>query len=90
MGLDIVEMVMALEGEFGVKLEDEELRHTQTVGELYDYIGRLVAPDRIRSEGGPYEGELWTRYVDLIERETGVDRARLRPSARFIRDLDLQ
>jgi len=90
MGLDIVEMVMALEEGFGIELADSELRRTQTVGELYDYIGRQVAPNQIRAEGGPYEGELWTRYVDIIERQTGVDRARLRPSAVFIRDLDLQ
>ena len=33
MGLDILEMVMALEKEFQVRLPDEELRSIRTVGE---------------------------------------------------------
>ena len=90
MGLDIVELVMALEEEFGLQLPDAELKRTRMVGELYDYIGRQLAPELIMPDGGPYEGALWQRYLDVIEKDTGVDRDRLRPSASFVRDLDLQ
>ena len=90
MGLDILEMVMALEKEFGLRLPDEELTRMRTVGELYDYIGRQIAPGVIEPQGGPYAGTLWERYLDVVEKDTGVDRDRLRPSAAFVRDLDLQ
>ncbi len=36
--LDLVELVMALEEEFGVNVEDGELDNVKTVGEAYDLI----------------------------------------------------
>jgi hypothetical protein len=90
MGLDIVQLVMALEEEFGLRLPDEELKRVRTVGELYDYIGRQLAPALVEPQGGPYEGALWARYLDVIEKDTGLERDRLRPGASFVHDLDLQ
>ena len=34
-------------------------------------------------------GPEWNRYLDVIECDTGLERARLQPTARFIRDLGL-
>jgi hypothetical protein len=88
MGLDIVEMVIALETEFGVQLPAHELRNMETVGELFDCV--------VAHAGGPdpnkptrFRGPTWNRYLDVIEKETGARRADLRPEARFIRDLGL-
>ena len=40
--LDLVELVMALEEEFGVTVEEEELEGIETVGQAYDLIsGKL-------------------------------------------------
>ena len=40
--LDLVELVMALEEEFGVSVEEEELEGIETVGAAYDMvIGKL-------------------------------------------------
>ena len=36
--LDIVELVMALEEEFGIEIPDEEAEKIQTVGQAVDYI----------------------------------------------------
>jgi len=36
--LDLVELVEALEEEFGVRIDDEELADIATVGEAYDLI----------------------------------------------------
>ncbi|MGH9118489.1 MAG: acyl carrier protein [Acidimicrobiales bacterium] len=36
--LDLVELVMALEEEFDVKVEEEELKDIATVGQAYDLI----------------------------------------------------
>ena len=89
MGLDILEMVLALEKEFQVRLPDEELRSIRTVGEVYDCLVRHLPPDGSPRRGGAYEGALWERYLDVIEHETGVDRRRLRPTATFVHDLGL-
>jgi acyl carrier protein len=37
-GLDLVELVMALEEEFGVSVPEEELEGIETVGQAYDLI----------------------------------------------------
>ena len=36
--LDIVELVMAMEQEFGVSIPDEEAERIQTVGDAVDYV----------------------------------------------------
>ena len=89
MGLDIVEMVMALEKAFDVRLPEKELGRLRTVGELYDCVVRQLSTADAPPPAGQYEGELWERYLDVIERDMGVDRHRLRPSATFVYDLGL-
>jgi acyl carrier protein len=86
MGLDIVEMVIELEKEFGIELPDAELRLAETVGDLFTLVAtRSGVPAGEISHNGPE----WNRYLDVIERDTGLERSRLQPTARFIRDLGL-
>lgn len=93
MGLDLTEMIMALEMRFGIEISDADAAQLRTVGELYDHVRDRVAPAAEAAEAatgaGPYAGELWERYLDVIEKETGRERHRLRPEARFVTDLGL-
>ena len=89
MGLDIVEMVMALEQSFEIRLPEEELSRIRTVGELFDCLQRQLVPERAPGEVGPYAGPRWERYLDVIERATGAERSKLRPEATFVYDLGL-
>jgi len=89
MGLDIVEMVMAVEKELHVRLPDEELGRIRTVGELYDCVVKHLDATDVPEQGSRYEGKLWERYLDVIERESGARRDRLRPAAAFVEDLRL-
>src|SRR6476659_3853075 len=89
MGLDIVEMVMSLEKEFQIRLPEQELGRIRTVGELYDCVVTQLGTDGEPPQDGQYEGKLWERYLDVIERDTGVDRPLLRPAATFTYDLGL-
>jgi hypothetical protein len=84
MGLDIVELVMEVEEEFGVDLPNAELNFMETVGQLHE----LVVRHHGITEPAARE-QIWTRLLDVIERETGVARKRLVPSARFVLDLGL-
>ena len=36
--LDAVEVIMALEDEFGVEIPDEEAEHFNTIGDIYKFI----------------------------------------------------
>ena len=36
--LDAVEIIMALEDEFGIEIPDEEAEHFKTIGDIYKFI----------------------------------------------------
>ena len=40
--LDVVELVMALEEEFGIEVPDEDVENIRTIGDVVDYIGTRV------------------------------------------------
>ncbi|HMM70339.1 acyl carrier protein [Gudongella oleilytica] len=40
--LDLVELIMALEDEFGLEVEDEEVENIKTVGDAKEYIKRNI------------------------------------------------
>lgn len=40
--LDLVELVMALEEEYGLEIEDEEVETIKTVGDSVNYIKRVL------------------------------------------------
>ena len=43
--LDLVELVMALEDEYGLEIEDEEVDSIKTVGDAANYIKNVVGED---------------------------------------------
>jgi len=40
--LDIVDLVMAIEDEFSIEVEDDEVKNIVTVGDLVEYISRCI------------------------------------------------
>lgn len=43
--LDLVELIMALEDEFNLEVEDEDVDSIKTVGDAVDYIKELLGED---------------------------------------------
>ena len=41
--LDVVEMLMSIEGEFDVEIPDEEIEKLKTIGDVVDYIQNNMA-----------------------------------------------
>jgi hypothetical protein len=89
MGLDIIEMVVEVESAFAIDIPDAIAPYLSTVGVLYDYVVTHVANAPAGASPGTYSGELWDRYINVLERETGIRRAALLPQARFVQDLRL-
>src|SRR5205809_427702 len=42
MGLDLVELVMEVEDEFGIQIADDDASHIETVGQLHSYVCRKI------------------------------------------------
>ncbi len=85
MALDYVELVMEIQTEFGVNIADSDATKITTVGHFFDVIVELLQVEAVDG----YSGEIWDRYIALIQQRTDIPRHRLVPSARFVQDLGL-
>ncbi len=83
MGLDTVELVLAVEEEFGIEIPNAMAAQLIAVGDLYDcVVGQL------RSRNEPLaENEVWERLRSLIVDHLGVRPDEITRSAEFVRDL---
>ena len=81
MGLEIVELLMAVETEFGVEIPEAEAEKLARVGALHDFIVKTL---RQRGELPPIvEAEIWGRLVRLIVEYLGTEPARIHRDAYF-------
>jgi acyl carrier protein len=85
-GLDTVELVMAIEEGFGLEIPDEKAAKIFTVGDMHAYLvlelRRLARPD-LDEEG------IFARMRDIICHQTGVKPDDVVPTASFVKDLRL-
>jgi hypothetical protein len=91
--LDTIEMAMQIEKTFDVDFTDALPGDLLTVGSLFDFIMRQRSPSDARPGRGPYYGQLWEKYLEIIEEGTLFARfapsahGRLTPATRFREDL---
>jgi len=83
MGLDTVELVLAVEKEFGIDIPDSDAGRIFTVGELHTFV--ISELGRI---GRPLEsGDVYEQLRALISHHLGVRPEAVVPEARFVKDL---
>jgi len=83
MGLDTVELIMAVEEEFGLEISDDEGAKMERVGDMLHFV--LY---KLRERGEVIEDEvIWSRLKTLIVEQLGVKPEHVVPTARFIPDL---
>ena len=81
MGLELVELLMAVETEFGVTIPEAEAEKLARVGALHDFIVKSL---RQRSDQTPVvEAEVWSQLVRLIVAHLGTEPARIHRDAYF-------
>jgi uncharacterized membrane protein len=90
MGLEGVELVMAAESEFGIRITDEAAQRVRTVGEFHDLVRSLVEMEgrpelRARTD---LDQHLWSRVQILASTHGyGVPPAKVTRETRFVEDL---
>ena len=86
MGLDTVELVMAIEEGFGLEIPDDKAAKIFTVGDMHAYL-----VSELRRHGRPDLDEEGTfaKMRDIICHQTGIKPDEVVPSASFVKDLRL-
>jgi acyl carrier protein len=83
MGLDTVELIMAVEEDFGIEIENRDAEKVVTVGDLH----QLVC-EKLCERGSPViEQELYAQLRDLICEQLGVKPEEVVAGASFVDDL---
>ena len=81
MGLDAVELVMAIEEEFGIQIPDSEAEKMQRVGDVFKFVVKRVHEQTASQID---EGIIWTRLKDIIVAQLAVRPEEVTPAAHFI------
>jgi acyl carrier protein len=83
MGLDTVELVMAIEEEFDLAIPNSDAATFVVLGEMHDYV-----VDALRRRGcAPDETEAWERLRAVVVKQLGVRPDRVTREARIVDDL---
>jgi len=84
MGLDTVELVMAVEKRFAIEIPDKVAAQIATVGQLHQYVMEEL---KRRGSVELTSDRVYTILTDLICRQLGVSREAVTPEAHFVNDL---
>ncbi len=85
MGLDSVELVMAVEEHFEIEISNAEATEIFTVGQFRDIVCRKLAENGQRNNPEKILGEL----SDLISKMMAIPRNKISASSRFVQDLKI-
>jgi len=86
MGLDTVELAMAVEEQFEIEIPDEIASTLETVGLLHGFV---VSQLRRRSLVPIDDAAVFSKLRGIIGEQTGIEPGRIVPEAYFVKDLNL-
>ena len=83
MGLDSVELLMAIENYFGIEIPDADADTFEIVGNLSDYVVHTL-----EDRGEPVDPEeVWEQVVRITVEQLGVRPEEVTRTASFVNDL---
>ena len=84
MGLDTVELVMAIEEVFSIEIPNADAARLGVLGDMQDYIVRAL---RHRGETSD-ESQVWERLTAVVVAQLGVRPQEVTRSAHIVKDLN--
>ena len=83
MGLESVELIMAIEDEFGVTIPTEDAPQLAVLGEMHAFIIR-----ELQQQGrSPDESKVWKRLQKMVVEQLGVRPEEVTSEAHLFKDL---
>jgi acyl carrier protein len=83
MGLDTVELITAVEEEFGIEIPNDDAEKLALLGDIHDYVLRAL-----RQRGDtPDEGQVWERLSAVVVAQLGVRPDEVTRTAHIVLDL---
>jgi len=89
MGLDSVELVMAVEEAFNLKIPDEKAAKLDTAGKLYQYVIENYNENPNALKNVNFESEVWEKLKRVIVYQLGVKSEDVTKQANFVYDLGM-
>jgi len=83
MGLDTVELVMAIEEEFDIRIEDTDAPKLAVLGDMHAYIVQALK----ERGAAPDEEQVWQRLSAIVVKQLGVRPGQVTRSAHIVNDL---
>jgi acyl carrier protein len=83
MSLDTVELILAIEEEFGISIPDSDAAKLGLLGDIQDYIVSALQ----QREEAPDENRVWERLTAVVVRQLGVRPSEVRRTAHVVFDL---
>lgn len=83
MGLETVELLMAIEEEFGIEIPNADASKLAVLGNMHDHIVRAL-PQR---GDAPDKREVWERLSEVVVEQLGVRPDEVRREAHIVHDL---
>ncbi|MFC4311916.1 phosphopantetheine-binding protein [Steroidobacter flavus] len=87
MGLDIVELVMAIEEEFGIEIPNPDAAKLDTVGKISAYVQSRLELNRGRPFDEIEEAVHWERIKRIVVEQLGIDPKQVTREAHLVLDL---
>ena len=86
MGLELVEIIMALEERFDVSIPDKVAEHCITVEDLQKAIAELLASKR-KCNVDDLLPEVWQGMVQVVVEQMGMKPADIKPESKWVGDI---
>ncbi len=84
MGLDTVELVMAVEDHFGIAIPDKVAEKIVSVGLLQEFI---CAEHHRLGRNTHTSQQIYDELIALVAKHSGIDPTRIHAESRFVEDL---